>query len=460
MTVETAFLPAERAEPVAQLARLVCGVRDDGATPELIDRARTVLLDLLGVTTAGARTTELRGLTALWRAEAGSTAPWGSAARTTVETAAELDAIASCCLELDEGNKYAAGHPAAHVVPAAIAAARMSTTPVDGRAFLSAVIAGYEVAARFGYALTRDPRWHTHGHWGATGAAAAAASIWGADVDEVAAAIDASSALVHVAPWAVVLDGNFARNLWMAGAVRAGLDAARLATAGLVHNNGTVERTLGDIVGTLDFERLTEDLGTRWLMLQGYAKQHASCSYTHAAIDSVQSMRAQASWRAEDVASVKVRIHSLALPLFERHPTTRLGAMFSLPFVVAAAFVTDAIDSDALDPTGPVFADAEAFSSRVEVSASDDLDALLPQRRAAEVTVVLRNGDEITAVTPNPVGDVDHFPMDHGAVLAKVTRLIGVDDARALAGLVDRLPETRDVAALLTRPKRPLPLVQ
>lgn len=449
MVAQSSFLPAEHTEAVAQLAHLVCDLRDSGAAFELSRRARTVLLDLLGVTTAGARTAELRALTSVWRAEAGPTAPWGSSVHTTIETAAELDAIASCCLELDEGNKYAAGHPAAHVVPAAIAAARMSAEPVDGRVFLAAVVAGYEVAARFGYALTRDPRWHTHGHWGATGAAAAAASIWGADVDEVAAAIDASSALVHVAPWAVVLDGNFARNLWMAGAVRAGLDGARLATAGLVHNSGTVGRTLGDIVGTLDLARLTEDLGERWLILQGYAKQHASCSYTHAAIDTVQSMRAHSSWRAEDVATVTVRIHSLAVPLFERHPTTRLGAMFSLPFVVAAAFVADSIDSDALDPSGQVFVDAEAFSSRVEVFASDELDALLPQRRAAEVTVVLTNGDEITAVTPNPVGDVDHFPMDHDAVLAKVTRLIGVDDARALADLVDRLPDSSDVASLL-----------
>lgn len=449
MTAKQAFRSAEHVEAVANLARLACTLRDDGAATELLDRARTVLVDLLGVTIAGARTAELRALTSAWRIEAGSTVPWGGTARTTVETAAELDAIASCCLELDEGNKYAAGHPAAHVIPAAIAAVRMSPTPVDGRTFLSSVVAGYEVAARFGYALVRDPRWHTHGHWGATGAATAAALIRGADVDDVAAAIDASSALVHVAPWAVVLDGNFARNLWVAGAVRAGLDAARLSGAGLVRNSGTIAQTLGDIVGTLDLDRLTEGLGERWLLLEGYAKQHASCSYTHAAIDTVQSIRAHSSWRAEDVAAVKVRIHSLAIPLFERHPTTRLGAMFSLPFVVAAAFVTDSIDAAALDPDGPVFEAAETFSERVQVSAASDLDALLPQRRAAEVTVVLTNGEEITAVTPNPVGDVDHFPMDHDAVLAKVTRLIGAEDARKLADVIDQLPDTPNVAELL-----------
>lgn len=424
---------------VLSIAKAVCELRDGGMSSALEERGRSLLLDLLAVTTAGARTPEMRALRACWIAEAGTTVPFGGTTGTSVETAAELDAIASCCLELDEGNKYAAGHPAAHVVPAAIAAARLSPTPVDGRAFLAAVVAGYEVAARFGYALTRHDKWHTHGHWGATGAAAAAASIRGLDAEGVAAAIDASSALIHVAPWAVVLDGNFARNLWIAGAVKAGLDAARLSAAGLVHNSGALESTLGDIVGTLDYSRLTEDLGERWFTLEGYAKQHASCSYTHAAIDTIQSLRADASWSSEDVESVRVRTHSLATPLFQRHPTTRLGAMFSLPFVVAASFVTEAIDSDALDPTGEVFASAELFSGRVDVSADAELDALLPRRRAAEVTVVLRGGGEICAMTPNPVGDVDHFPMDYNAIRAKATALIGEDDAQRLADLVDRL---------------------
>jgi 2-methylcitrate dehydratase PrpD len=437
------------AEQIERLADMTCSLRDGGLPSPLAARAEIVLLDLFGVTVAGARTSEMTRLRRAWLTESGTTAPLGTPDTTTVETAAQLDAIASCCLELDEGNKYAAGHPAAHVVPAAIAAVRMSTQAIDGSRFLAAVVAGYEVATRFGYALDRDPRWHTHGHWGATGAAAAAASIMGLDATGVAAAIDASSALVHVAPWAVVLDGNFTRNLWIAGAVRAGLDASRLAGAGLVSNSGAAAQTLGDIVGTMNYDRLTEDLGSRWFMLEGYCKQHASCSYTHAAVDTIQSLKAGAEWTADDVETVHVRTHSLAAPLFQRHPTSRLAAMFSLPFVVAASFVTDTIDAAALDPAGPTFDDAERFSERVSVCAADDLDALLPARRAAEVTVTLRGGDTISAITPNPVGDVDHFPMDIDAVRTKVERLTGVADAQVVHDVVEGLRSSDDVAGWL-----------
>ena len=449
MDGSSSFRSTEHSSAVDRMATAVVTLRDASLPAPLDDRVRSILFDLLGVTLAGARSAEMGELRRHWAAEPGSTHPIGGNTGTTVETAAELDAIASCCLELDEGNKYAAGHPAAHVLPAAIAATRLAPNPIAGPAFLTAVVAGYEVAARFGWALTRHSAWHTHGHWGATGAATAAAIIGGAGVGEVAAAIDSSSALIQVAPWAVVLDGNFSRNLWIGGAARAGLNAARLARAGTVHNSGAIEHTLGAIVGTLNTARLTEDLGDRWLTLEGYAKQHASCSYTHAAVDAVQSLRSNAEWSVDDIEHVRVRTHSLAEPLFRRHPSSRLGAMFSLPFVVATAFVSDAIDVDSLDPTGTTFASAELFSTRVRVESSTELDALLPARRAAEVMIEFRDGTTVSATAPNPLGDIDHFPMDYAALRAKTVRLVGDADATILEGIVDAIAETNDVAAVL-----------
>lgn len=446
MSLAETFRPAERVrDAVDRLAAFAAALEDRSIAHDT--RVGTVLLDLLGVTLAGARTPEVTAMTARWRSEPGSSSTIGRAVTTTAETASYLDAVASCCLELDEGNKYAAGHPAAHVVPAAIAATRLADGPVPGTRFLAAVVAGYEVATRFGAALTRDPRWHTHGHWGATGAATAAAVIWQLDADRTAAAIDASTALVHVAPWDVVLAGNFARNLWIGGAVRAGLDAARLAASELVHNNGAASSTLGDIVGSLDPVALSLDPDGVFAIDQGYAKRHASCSYTHAAVDTVYGLRP--SFDARHVAAVHVRTHALAEPLFQRHPETRLEAMFSLPFVVAAAMTNDRIDADALTPQTDSFRRAEDFSAHVHVESSPDLTRLLPDRRAAEVDVVLTTGEVLSAGTPNPVGDVDHFPLDDAQVLAKIELLVGREDAATIDRVVADLAGSTDVAEIL-----------
>ncbi|WP_222677540.1 MmgE/PrpD family protein [Rhodococcoides corynebacterioides] len=411
-------------------------------------RVETVLVDLWGVGLAGARTPEVAALMASRRRDPG---PWrtvGGKATGSADTVALLDAVASCCLELDEGNKYAAGHPAAHVVPAAVAAARLADEPVTGATFLTAVVAGYEVATRFGHALDRDPPWHTHGHWGATGAAMAAAVVWGLSADRTAAAVDASTSLVSIAPWEVVLQGQFGRNLWMGNAVRAGLDAARLAEAGLVDNVGIASSTLGGVVGTLHPERLAVEPGVLSVD-RGYAKRHASCSYTHAAVDVVQQLRRTHDLSADDVTAVRVRIHGLAEPLFGRAPTSRLQAMFSLPVVVAAALVSDEIGVDSLDPDGATFARATAVADRVEVEVADHLTALLPDRRAVEVDLTMRSGEMLAAGAPNPVGDSDHFPLDRDAVVAKIAGLVGVADARRVVDVVDGLAGAASVVEVL-----------
>lgn len=449
MDQAASFRQAEQRTATRQLAELAVSLRDEGMSAELGDRAVLVLLDLFSVTLAGARTPELRRLAGTFTGAPGATRTIGSALSTSPETAGFLDAVASCCLELDEGNKYAAGHPAAHVVFAAVAAARLTLEAVDGARFRAAVVAGYEVAARFGRAMHRDPGWHTHGHWGATGAATAAALVLGGDAEQVAAAIDASTSLIHVTPWPVVLEGGFVRNLWIAGANRAGLDAARLTLAGLTSNTGSAQHSLGALVGRLDPSVLTRGLGSDWLVMQGYAKQHASCSYTHAVVDAIQAMRRGASWGADDVDGVLVRTHRLAEPLLRAEPTSRLGAMFSLPFVAAMALVAYAVDPEAMDPHGPDFQRASLLEPRVRVELAPHLDALLPERRAAEVTVQLRDGSSIGVGLPNPVGDVDHFPFGRADILAKAQRLVGHRDARAVARVVDSLTGADDVVNAL-----------
>jgi 2-methylcitrate dehydratase PrpD len=447
----TSFRSTEQQAATAALARMAVGLRDEARPRAVEDRVGLVLLDLLAVTLAGARTPELGRLVTVAPGPGGDTRTIGSTLRTTPESAAHLDAVAACCLELDEGNKHATGHPAAHVVFAAMAAARLARRPVEGTTFVAAVAAGYEVAARFGRALQRDPRWHTHGNWGATGAATAATLVLGGDEDEVAAAIDASGSLMHVTPWSVVLEGGFVRNLWMAGANRAGVDSARLALAGLATNTGAIRYSLGELVGGLDAADLTRELGEDWLVLQGYAKQHSACSYTHPVIDAVQALRGGASWVAEDIDEIVVRTHHLAEPLVHTEASSRLGAMFSLPFVTAMAVVSDEVDPAAMDPEGPAFPQARELSERVRVELSASYDDLLPGRRAAEVSVRLRDGSTFSLGMPNPVGDVDHFPFGRDALVAKAERLVGTADTDRIREVVGALTGSIDVVAILER---------
>jgi 2-methylcitrate dehydratase PrpD len=428
MSSNDAFLLSERtAAAIDELADFL-GTGSYAVAPQGVrERLPLVLADLLGVTVAGMRTPELGLLVEAWPLPSGAHPVLGTDRTTTPETAALLAATAACSQELDEGNKYAAGHPAAHVVFAAMAAAQQASETgvrVSGERFLAAVAAGYEVAARFGRAVRRNPAWHPHGHWGTTGAACAASVVLGATPAQVAAAIDAATGTMTVAPWATVLAGDFTRNLWMGRANLGGLSAAHLARAGLVVNRGGAAASLG-LVGEFEPGMVTADLGERWLVAEGYLKQHSACSYTHAAVDLVQCLRAAGRWGPADVAKVHVGTHSLARPLLQRDPTSRLAAMFSLPFVVSMALVCGSVDPESMEPGSAAFAKAQAFSERVDVEVLDELDAWLPHRRITQVRLDLRDGTRVSLAQPDPIGDTAHFPFGEDDVVDKLDRLLG-----------------------------------
>ena len=370
------------------------------------ERLELALLDLVGVSLAGMRTPELQSLAAAASPGAGDR-EW-------------LQAVAAACLELDEGNKYAVGHPAAHVFFTALAAARAREEPVSGGELLAAVAGGYELAARIGRSLRRDPAWHTHGHWGVLGAAFTAARLRGLDADSCARAVGAAGSLMRVAPWQAVLDGDFTRNLWMADAVPAGLHAADLAAAGLAPPPSNAYAGLS-LVGEIEASGLVAE-PDRWLCGEGYLKLHSACSYTHPAADLVLALRDQ----LPDATAVHVRTGSLSRPLLQRRTDSRLAAMFSLPFVVATAWTHGEVTPEVMDPDGDAFARSAEHLDRVEVEVDESLDRWLPDRRVTEVA--LGDGSSTVALSaPNPIGDAAHFPLTAADVHAKLARLLGDD---------------------------------
>lgn len=443
---------------VDQLAAFADSLTFEDVPARVRERLQTLLIDLFGVTAAGHRTQEMRALITAWKPGFGTVPLIGTESRTDPDTAALLNAAAACALELDEGNKHAQGHPAVHVVFAALAAAQVAERTVTGRRFLTAVAAGYEVAARFGAAVERDPRWHTHGHWGATGAACAAALIQGASTAEVAASIDAAAGLVHATPWEMVLDGNFTRNLWAGGANIAGLNAVRLARSGLVSNRGAAASTLGGLVGTLDPSGLTAGLGQVWLLEEGYSKRHASCSYTHAAVDLVQELRREHPFMAAEVTAVAVATHSLATPLLGRDVRNRLSAMFSLPFVVATAIMHEVVDPDTMDPESPGFEATRPFMDMVSVHVEPEFDERLPGERWARVRIELADGTVLERSQPNPIGDTDFKPLDRAQTVAKIESLIGAEETGWVIDAVHHLASDAEARTALGSLHRVVPV--
>jgi 2-methylcitrate dehydratase PrpD len=385
-----------------------------------------VLLDTLGVTVAGARTPEGRALAVAWDPPPGVARVFGARRRASPETAAYLNGVSAVTLELDEGNKYARGHPASHVFPAALAVAQARNT--EGPDLAAALLAGYEVASRFGRATRLHAGVHPHGNWGTAGAAAAVARLMGLDASGIAAALDVACATVLATPFEAALAGNAARNGWVGTANVSGLAAARMAAAGITGTDGLVDATLGGILGEFDPDELTTGLGERFDIELGYFKRHACCSYTHPPADAaLEILDENPALDHEMVREVTVETHGLAAPLDRTACPTRLAAMFSIPYVVGVVLVMGDCGPAAFDETRRTDPSVRRLADNTRVVATEEFDRRLPEERAARVTLELRDGAMFVAEVPNPVGDAAYRPFGLPEIRGKLDGLLGRD---------------------------------
>lgn len=428
----------ETAQATAALGDWVSRLDARTVPAEVVDRLSLVLLDVVGVTAVGASLADHRALRAAWRAPAGLAPLIGAGRLVCTDAAAWLNGMALVTLELDEGNKYAKGHPAAHGFPAVLAiAAELDSAGADTAA---ALLAAYEVASRFGRATSPRSGVHPHGNWGVAGCAAGCARLLGLSAEATAAAIDTGAGMAIAGHFDSATDGNPVRNAWLGASAISGLAAARMAAAGMARNTGTAALSLGTLLGRFDPAQLTERLGDRWDITRGYFKRHASCSFTHPAADALLHLRDRPGFRVDAITQILVESNALGAGLTSTEWSNRLSAMFSTPFVVATAALTGRIgpNSDLDDPA------VRELARRVRLVAAEDLTARLPAERAVRATVRFADGSTLTHEVPNPVGDADHHPLSEQDVIALLRGWLPRQ-----TGLVDRaVALSRDLPGL------------
>ncbi|MBI5111904.1 MAG: MmgE/PrpD family protein [Rhodovulum sp.] len=457
-TATPAAAPAAVPAPAAYTDELAAfaAALTPAAIPEPVRRhARLVLLDTVGAIVAGTREAEIAALATALRA--------GSAAAPA--QLAFVLGTAGVAIELDEGCAPSRGHPGVHVVPALLAA-MAAGHEADADTLLTALVAGYEVAARLGSATTFRDGIHPHGTWGACGAAAALGRLAGLPAPMIATAIRAAASLSVATDYQTVHAGALVRNAWSGMAGFAGTMAVELARAGFSAAADAPAGVFGRVLGTgFDRAAATDGLGHRWLICENYFKPYACCRHTHASVAALE----QAVDGVAPDAIVAVRAFTYARAVAAtgalRPQLTPLAAKFSLPDIVAARLLHGGLGDDAFREPVLSRRDIAALAERVTVADDPALSALFPGVRAARVEVDLADGSTRTAEAHGSHGDPQD-PMSEDEVRAKFLRLagpsLGAETATALAaGLLAAAASpaitpaelARQVASLVTGPK-------
>lgn len=354
-------------------------------------------------------------------------------------------------LEVDDLHRASVVHPGCVVVPAAYALARRragQNDPVRGRAFLAAVLRGFEACCRVGMAVgpAHYRIWHNTATCGPFGAAYAAGDLLGLDHAAMTHALG-NAGTQSSGLWQFLETGAMSKHLHAGRAAEAGLLAADLAVRGFSGPPQILEGEKGFFRATCADpkpERLLADPDAPWQLRLTSIKPWPSCRHTHPAIDAGLSLAAKIGNRK--IERIRVATYQAALDVCDRvAPRSEYEAKFSLQHTTAAALMDGHVDFASFDAAArerlaPV-------AARVEIAATAPYLQRYPTAWGAEVVVHLDDGSELNATREHAYGDPEN-PLDENAMRAKAAMLLKYGGVAAPQTFIDAVLALADDAAL------------
>jgi len=419
------------------LATYAVGQRAQALSPNVQHHTKRAIIDWFAALLPGGAMTPATSVVASLAEDVGhgSATLYPSGARATARTAALVNGTAAHTAEFDDIFRDAIYHPGAPVIAAALAAAQH--VGAGGEMLLRAVVVGYEISTRIAVALTpaHYKYWHTTGTVGTFGAAAATATVLELDRVQIAHALATSATFAAGLQQAFRSDA-MSKPLHAGRAAEAGMLAAMLAQHGVTGAADMLEgeRGLGRAMSAdCDWTAAVAELGSHYNITTMTIKNHGCCGHTFAAIDGALALRDREQFRPQDIERLEVETYQTALDVTGNFaPTTEFEAKFSLPFVVASAFVHGSVRLDAFSHQRLAHPEVRRLMGVLELRASPELDASFPRRRAARVIVHARGGGRFEYFQPTRKGDPD-LPLTDAELDHKYRELAGpvIGNARA-----------------------------
>jgi 2-methylcitrate dehydratase PrpD len=397
-----------------ELAKFAREITYDKLPEEVIRQAKLCLLDLVGAACAGATALPGHVVTEIIEEAGGSPQAVliGRKGKVPALNAALGNGLYAHALELDDLHRSSILRPGSPIIPAALAAAEK--TGASGKDLITAIVVGYEVGIRIAEAMTPSHYnfWHTTGTCGTFAAAIAAGKVMDLDEEQLINALGhagtqaAGLMELHYSP-----EGMMSKPLHASKAAQNGLFSAMLARGGYSSTKTILSGEKGFLrvfAPKAKLEKIVENIGVDFKIMQISYRIYASTRHTHAGIDLALRLRDKGI-RPEDIELLRIQTYSVARDLVgEPFPESVYEAKFSLPFCVSTALVyghvgvEDFTEQRIKDPV------LEELMSHCTVEIDPLLDAHYPQKWGAKLNVILRNGTVDHEQTDFPKGDPEN----------------------------------------------------
>jgi len=425
--------------------------RFDDLKPEVIQQAKKLILDLIGVSLAGYRMMEFPRLLVDYMISLG-----GTPEATIFQTKKKFPAInavlanAACAhaIDMDDGHRFGALHPGTVIIPAALAATELSGASTKD--LIAGVVVGYEVMIRIGMAIVPSSLsrgFHITGITGPYGAAAAVGKILGLSRDEIVGAFGLAglqaSGLIQVNH---EVEGAKVKPINPARAATSGLLSCILAQSGARGPLGIFEGEDGYLKAFADevkSDLLTRGLGQEYEVLNVYLKLYAACRHAHAPIDAALESFNNMRIDTPEINEIHIETYPAAIRLAGiKDPTTPSAARFSIPFSVALALIKKDAGADKYTEENVRDQTVRKLAGKVQLSANKSWEQLYPEKRGATVTIITYDGETCSAEVELAKGEPENpasWEEIYKKFYANSTLLISENEAKKLGHIIMNL---------------------
>lgn len=427
----------ETPPPISKLlAETAAKTRYEDLSDAAIIESKRAVLDWLGSCISGALETPARmaqQLISTWGNSDESTV--FAAKRASASAAALANGVASHILELDDVHKGSTLHAAAPIIPAALAVAEREQA--SGKAFLLAVVLGYDAAFRIGEAVNPSHYyyWHPTGTVATFGAAVAAGSLLKLSPEQMLNALGSAGTQAS-GLWEFNADGAMSKHLHPAKAAFNGIVAADLAKLGFTGASRILEGERGFFKATstnADPTRVTDRLGEHWKITENCYKLYSCCGHTHSTIDNVLDFRQHQEWEADEairlIENIDVETYASGYEIVkEMIPTTPYQAKFSLAYCVAAGLLEGWVGLEQFSPerfnqSGVQDNHIASLLKRINIRVAPDITEKYPEEWGTRLKFTLTDGHMQTLESAFPRGNPEN-PVSTEALEAKFRSLV------------------------------------
>jgi len=424
-------------EYTRELVEFLHGVEPENLAPEVLDRARYFLVDYLAVAIRGSREESSQAVQRMVQriGANGCATVIGTGIRAVPGFAAMANGAAAHGIEQDDTHSGGSIHLGATMYSAALALAEtMPDTPMD--AFLAAVVAGYEAAARIAMAVQPKEHYALGFHMtptcGVFGAAITSAKLLGLTAEQTLAAVGIAGSTA-AGSMEFLAEGAWTKRLHPGLAAQNGIHAALLGAEGFSGPLHILEGRDGFLHGYSRkpvADRLTEDLGKSFEILHTAVKPHTCCRYMQGPIDAILAMMREHDLQAGQIQRIEVAVLEagwgiVAEPRAKKYnPESIVDAQFSMPFGAAIAALDGAAGLDQFTIERTRSPKVRELMNKVVLVKDARIEESFPQEWRARVVIELDNGQRYEKFIRYPKGDPEN-PLTWDEMKAKFRTLAG-----------------------------------